>query len=140
MQGINSFNIRVYGLCFQDNKLLVLYEEYVGEKLTKLPGGGMEYGEGTIDCLKREFMEELNLNIKSVEHFYTQEDFVQSKFRENEQIITIYYLVEVENMADLKIMLSQIERVEWFPMDNNNPFGLPVDRLVFEKLQSFYSY
>lgn len=140
MQGINSFNIRVYGLCVQDNKLLVLHEDYVGEKLTKLPGGGMEYGEGTIDCLKREFMEELNLNIKSVEHFYTQEDFVQSKFRENEQLLTIYYLVEVENMADLKIMLSQIESVEWFPMDNNNPFGLPVDRIVFEKLQSFYSY
>lgn len=136
---INSFNIRVYGLCVQDNKLLVLHEEYVGEKLTKLPGGGMEYGEGTIDCLKREFMEELNLNIKSVEHFYTQEDFVQSKFSENEQLLTIYYLVEVENIADLEIKINQIERVEWLPMYNDNPFGLPVDRLVFEKLQSFRS-
>lgn len=136
---INSFNIRVYGLCVQDNKLLVLHEEYVGEKLTKLPGGGMEYGEGTIDCLKREFMEELNLSIKSVEHFYTQEDFVQSKFRENEQLLTIYYLVEVENIADLEIKINQIERVEWLPIGNENPFELPVDRLVFEKLQSFRS-
>lgn len=136
---INSFNIRVYGLCVQDNKLLVLHEEYVGEKLTKLPGGGMEYGEGTIDCLKREFMEELNLSIKSVEHFYTQEDFVQSKFRENEQLLTIYYLVEVENIADLEIKINQIERVEWLPIGNENPFELPVDKIVFEKLQSFRS-
>lgn len=136
---INSFNIRVYGLCVQDNKLLVLHEDYVGEKLTKLPGGGMEYGEGTIDCLKREFMEELNLSIKSVEHFYTQEDFVQSKFRENEQLLTIYYLVEVENIADLEIKINQIERVEWLPIGNENPFELPVDKIVFEKLQSFRS-
>lgn len=136
---INSFNIRVYGLCVQDDKLLVLHEEYVGEKLTKLPGGGMEYGEGTIDCLKREFMEELNLSIKSVEHFYTQEDFVQSKFRENEQLLTIYYLVEVENIADLEIKINQIERVEWLPIGNENPFELPVDKIVFEKLQSFRS-
>lgn len=136
---INSFNIRVYGLCVQDNKLLILNEEYVGEKLTKLPGGGMEYGEGTIDCLKREFMEELNLSIKSVEHFYTQEDFVQSKFRENEQLLTIYYLVEVENIADLEIKINQIERVEWLPIGNENPFELPVDKIVFEKLQSFRS-
>lgn len=139
MQGINSFNIRVYGLCVQDNKLLVLHEEYVGEKLIKLPGGGMEYGEGTIDCLKREFMEEINLSIKSVEHFYTQEDFVQSKFRENEQLLTIYYLVEVENIADLEIKIDQIERVEWLPIESESPFELPVDRIVFEKLQSFHS-
>lgn len=139
MQRINSFNIRVYGLCIQDNKLLVLHEEYVGEKLIKLPGGGMEYGEGIIDCLKREFMEEINLSIKSVEHFYTQEDFVQSKFRENEQLLTIYYLVEVENIADLEIKIDQIERVEWLPIGNENPFELPVDKIVFEKLQSIHS-
>lgn len=139
MQGINSFNIRVYGLCIQDNKLLVLHEEYVGEKLIKLPGGGMEYGEGTIDCLKREFMEEINLSIKSVEHFYTQEDFVQSKFKENEQLLTIYYLVQVENMVDLEIKIDQIECVEWLPIENENPFELPVDKIVFERLQSIHS-
>ena len=70
-------------------ELLTLHEEYVGEYLTKLPGGGLEYGEGTIECLRRELAEELNLNIKSATHFYTQEDFVESKFRENEQLITI---------------------------------------------------
>ena len=46
---INAFNVRVYALCINQKKeLLTLHEEYVGEYLTKLPGGGLEYGEVTI--------------------------------------------------------------------------------------------
>ena len=132
---INAFNVRVYALCINQKKeLLTLHEEYVGEYLTKLPGGGLEYGEGTIECLRRELAEELNLNIKSATHFYTQEDFVESKFRENEQLITIYYKVEMENEADLVALDPCIERVEWYPIGGKNPFNLPVDRLVYEKL------
>lgn len=132
---IDRFNVRVYGVCLKDQSVLVLHEEYAGNYLTKLPGGGLEFGEGTVQCLARELEEELNLTLKSATHFYTQEDFVQSRFRENEQLLTIYYLMEVESTEDLLILDPCIERVEWVPIFQENPFELPVDQIVYKKLQ-----
>lgn len=135
---INSFNIRVYAACIKDKKLFTLFEEYVGEKLTKLPGGGLEFGEGTVECLKREFAEELNLEIENIQHLYTQEDFIISKFKQNQQLLTIYYTADIKDESALKIMDSTIENTEWISLAEENPFNLPVDRIVFEKLKAIY--
>ena len=99
---IDKINIRVYAICVKENQLMVLKEGYAGEQLLKLPGGGLELGEGVLDCLHREFAEELNLKIKIVEHFYTQEEFLASRFRENEQLLTVYYKVDILNLGELK--------------------------------------
>jgi len=129
---IDKINIRVYALCIKDNKILALHEEYAGDFLIKLPGGGLEFGESTIECLKREFQEELNLDINVTEHFYTQDDFLVSRFRDNEQLITIYYLAEILNEEDQLILDPCIEKTEWFSLDGENPFQLPIDKRVFE--------
>lgn len=136
---IDKINVRIYAAAVRDEKVLTLYEEYAGEKLVKLPGGGLEFGEGILECLHREFEEELNAKIKIVEHLYTQENFQISKFRANEQLLTIYYIVEIVNMDDFLIMDSCIERAEWYPINYEiNPFKLPIDRIAFEKLQEKY--
>lgn len=132
---IDNINIRVYALCIKDQKILALHEEYAGDFLIKLPGGGLEYGESTIECLKREFQEELNLDVDITEHFYTQDDFLVSRFRENEQLLTIYYLAEIKNEEDLLILDPCIERTEWVPLNGENTFKLPIDRRVFEMAQ-----
>lgn len=134
--GTHKINVRVYAICIKNNEILVLFEKYAGEDLVKLPGGGLEYGEGTMECLHRELKEELNLRVKNVGHFYTQEGFLKSKFNENEQLLTIYYLAEIEDETELKILEPSIEKVEWKSLKlSENPFVLPVDRLVFEKLK-----
>lgn len=133
---INKINIRVYAIYLNENyELMALDEGYAGEKLVKLPGGGLEFGEGTLDCLHREFAEELNLKIKVLEHFYTQEDFLVSRFRENEQLLTIYYMVEILNLNELKILDESIEKVKWISLQEENPLPLPIDKIVFEKLK-----
>ncbi len=134
---IDSFNIRVYGVCLnENNEFLVLHEEYAGQYLTKLPGGGLEFGEGTIECLQRELNEELNLKIESVEHFYTQEEFIVSRFKDNQQLLTIYYLVKVKDLNDLLFMDPCIESVEWHAITANpSTLELPVDIVVYKKLQ-----
>ena len=54
-----QFNVRVYGLLFnEDNHILISDEEEYGFQFSKFPGGGLEYGEGLIDALKRDFIEE----------------------------------------------------------------------------------
>ena len=133
---IDRINIRVYAIYLNEkNELMALDEGYAGEKLIKLPGGGLEFGEGTIECLHREFAEELNLKIEVLEHFYTQEDFLVSRFRENEQLLTIYYTVNILNLEDLNILDDSIENVKWISLHEENPLPLPIDKIVFEKLK-----
>lgn len=133
---IDRINIRVYAIYFNENQeLMALDEGYAGEKLVKLPGGGLEFGEGTVECLHREFGEELNLKIEVLEHFYTQEDFLVSRFRENEQLLTIYYKVNILNLEDLQIMDESIEKIKWISLEEENPLPLPIDQLVFQKLK-----
>ena len=133
---IDKINIRVYAIYLNEkNELMALDEGYAGEKLIKLPGGGLEFGEGTIECLHREFAEELNLKIEVFEHFYTQEDFLVSRFRENEQLLTIYYTVNILNLEDLNILDDSIENVKWISLHEENPLPLPIDKIVFQKLK-----
>ena len=130
-------NVRVYAMIVKDGKVLALHEEYVGENLLKFPGGGLEYNEGVLDCVKRELQEELNIEVKNVEHLYTQEDFLVSKFRNNEQLLSIYYLGEMIDENDLMIMDTCIEKLEWIPLEiEENPFLLPIDKIAFEKLKT----
>ena len=50
-------------------------------------------GEGLIDGLKREFLEECNVAIEVTGHFYTTDFFVKSAFNDA-QVISVYYLVK----------------------------------------------
>ena len=89
-----SFNIRVYGLLINEQKQVLVSDEYIrGEYYTKFPGGGMEIGEGTRDCLKREFMEEMDLEVAIRDHLYTTDFYQVSAFNAAHQIISIYYYV-----------------------------------------------
>lgn len=133
---IDKINIRVYAAVVKEGKVLVLHEEYAGQQLMKLPGGGLEFGEGVLDCLHREFEEELNAKIKIVEHLYTQEDFLVSRFRENEQLLTLYYIAEILDETEFIILDPCIEKIDWIPIDTTeNPFPLPIDKIAFEKLK-----
>lgn len=132
MEAITQFNVRVYALLFHDEKLMILKEPYAGEILYKLPGGGVEFGEGIIETLQREFREELNLELENYTHFYTQEEFLVSRFRPHEQLITIYYIVEVENISHLQLLDPNIEEIIWIPKKdlNTEAVNLPIDKKV----------
>lgn len=90
-----SFNLRVYGIYINEKKQVLVADEFIrGKYYTKFPGGGLEFGEGTRDCLKREFLEEMNLRIEVGEHIYTTDYFQLSGFNADHQIISIYYHVK----------------------------------------------
>jgi ADP-ribose pyrophosphatase YjhB (NUDIX family) len=99
------FNIRVYGILINDQKQVLVSDELIrGKFYTKFPGGGLEYGEGTRDCLKREFLEEMNLKVEVAEHLYTTDHFQQSAFHPDHQIISIYY--KVNALENINVRLS----------------------------------
>lgn len=91
---MSYFNVRVYGLLLNENKEVLLSDEFeVGRHFTKFPGGGLELGEGLIEALKREFIEECQTEIEVVAHFYTTDFYEKSSFNDS-QVISIYYLVK----------------------------------------------
>lgn len=99
------FNIRVYGVLINEQKQVLVSDEFIrGNYYTKFPGGGLEYGEGTRDCLKREFIEEMNLPIEVGAHLYTTDYFQVSAFHPDHQIISIYYLVKP--LQEITVRLS----------------------------------
>ncbi len=89
-----KFNVRVYGLLINPlGQILLSDEEEYGFRFSKFPGGGLEYGEGLIDALKREFIEECDTEVEVLEHFYTTDFYIKSAFNDS-QIISVYYLVK----------------------------------------------
>lgn len=89
------FNIRVYGILINEQQQVLVSDEYIRDNYyTKFCGGGLEFGEGTIDCLKREFMEEMQLAVEVLDHLYTTDFYQQSAFNPAHQIISIYYYVK----------------------------------------------
>ncbi len=132
MKPLSSFNVRAYAICENDNKILALYEYHKDQLFCKLPGGGLEFGEGILDCLHREFLEELNVKIEIVEHLYTQEHFVESILDDGRQILLIYYIVKISNLEEMKISTPDISRFEWIDV-NENPFVLPTDKIALAK-------
>jgi len=130
------FNIRIYGLLIHKNKILIIREPFAGTVIDKFPGGGLEYGEGTIECLKREFMEELNLEIDVESHFYTQDFFLQSRFDKKEQILMIYYKVKAGDIAQLEVIDTDIQELIWRDLNelSADDLTLPTDQLVVEIL------
>ena len=88
------FNVRVYGILVTENDEVLVCDELIrGQEVTKFPGGGLEFGEGTRDCLKREFMEEMNLSVAVEDHLYTTDFFVPSAWNPAHQVLSIYYRV-----------------------------------------------
>ena len=92
-----QFTLRVYGILIDSNNRILVSDEYIrGGYFTKFPGGGLEFGEGTRDCLIREFKEETNLNVTIGKHIYTTDIFQISAFNSRQQIISIYYYVHTD--------------------------------------------
>lgn len=101
---IKRFNIRVYGLIINEKKQVLLSDEYVLDtKMTKFPGGGLEFGEGPADCIKREAEEEFGQKIEIIDHFYTTHYFQKALYFEDTQLISIYYLIRFPDAIRFKV-------------------------------------
>jgi 8-oxo-dGTP diphosphatase len=137
---INSFTIRAYGLLINKNdEVLVTREMVQGKLLIKFPGGGLEFGEGLKDCLKREFKEELNIEIEVDSHFYTTDYFVQSVFDPSKQVLSVYYkvstLASIDHLYTEEVNVEPEEGKELFMWKKiseiiKEDFTLPIDQHV----------
>ncbi|EHQ30145.1 NUDIX domain-containing protein [Mucilaginibacter paludis] len=142
-----SFNVRVYGLLINDKReVLISDEKEYGTLFSKFPGGGLEYGEGLIDGLKREFLEECDMEIDVVKHFYTTHFFVEALFVGG-QLISVYYLVK--NVSPISLVIKHkpfdfdaegevLQAFRWVSIDSITPDDVtfPIDKHVVELLKN----
>jgi len=136
-----QFNVRVYGLLINEHQeILVSDEQEYGMQFTKFPGGGLEYGEGLTDGLKREFVEECNAEIEVISHFYTTDFFVKSAFNDS-QIISVYYTIRNINTLNLNFKKKVfdfdgegdvLQAFRWVKLSElrEDDFTFPIDQYV----------
>ncbi|HDJ33357.1 MAG TPA: NUDIX domain-containing protein [Bacteroidetes bacterium] len=139
--------VRVYALIINRKKEILLTDEYqMDMRMTKFPGGGLQYGEGTIDCLKREAMEELGQELEVKNHFYTTDFFQETMFFRGYQLISIYYLAGFKQPIRFRISdrpfdfpedVNGSQSFRWAAIESLRPEDLtfPIDRVVLKKLQ-----
>jgi ADP-ribose pyrophosphatase YjhB (NUDIX family) len=149
------FNIRVYGILSGKNKEVLVSDEFIrGNQYTKFPGGGLEFGEGTRECLIREFQEEMGLVVNVTDHLYTTDFFQMSAFNPEHQIISIYY--KVVALEEIRVPLrtrlfdfdeaqmevyhktGETETFRFIPWEffSTESVSLPIDKVVAGLLKS----
>jgi 8-oxo-dGTP diphosphatase len=151
---MSIISIRVYGILINENKQLLVSDELIrGKYYTKFPGGGLEFGEGTRDCLRREFKEEMDLSVEIGDHIYTTDYYQPSAFKEGQQIFSIYYFAKA--LEPIKVRLrdkpfdfdeAQLKQHELTHCTESFRFidwenvsadvvTLPIDKIVVEMLK-----
>lgn len=148
---MSHITVRVYGVLIDPSYGLLVSDEFIrGDFFTKLPGGGLEFGEGTRDCLVREFKEETGLDITVGEHIYTTDFYQPSAFRVGDQILSIYYYVQPISLEPLQTRAiafdfspneiadknGQAEHTRWIPLKilSEEAMSLPIDKIVVATL------
>ena len=148
---MSYITIRVYGILIDPTLGLLVSDEFIrGDFFTKLPGGGLEFGEGTRDCLIREFKEETGLDVTVGDHIYTTDYYQPSAFRAGDQILSIYYRVNPISLAPLNTTAiafdftpeeiadknGQAEHTRWMALNDlsEGAMSLPIDKIVINKI------
>mgnify|MGYP006267399229 CR=1 FL=1 len=143
---MSQFNIRVYGIYVKDGKLLVTDEIRFGIKMTKLPGGGLHFGEGLANCLQREWWEELEAEIEVGDIFYVNPFLQKSAFDKADEVMALYFWVKP--LAPLQVSFTtrpmdfpdnrnEQQVFRWIPIKDLKPqdFTFPVDQSLVPKLR-----
>lgn len=142
---MEKFNLRVYGLLLNEMGQILVSDEFRNaHAFTKFPGGGVEFGEGFKQALKREFQEELNSEVEVGDLFYFNENYQPSAFNPKHQLISFYYFVDFQNWKNIEAnkhkfpLIEDGEKYRWVDLKNLKieELTFPIDKIVGEKLKA----
>jgi 8-oxo-dGTP diphosphatase len=89
----NKVRVRACGVCWQDDRLLMInHTSLTPGDFWAPPGGGIEFGQPIEEALKREFAEETGLNITPLEFLFGCE-YIQKPIH----AIELFYAVKADS-------------------------------------------
>jgi len=123
----DRFRIRVAGICFLDNKLLLITHKKNNKEYWVVPGGRVEFSEPAEQTLIREYNEELNLDIK-VQKFLFYNESLPPDYPVH--TLNLFFLVKSLS-SDIKLA---DEEILWkFAFFNKNQIN---NLLIYPKINS----
>lgn len=137
------FNLRIYGILINEfDQVLISDECQNGYAFTKFPGGGLELGEGFVHALKREFREELEIEVEVGELFYFNEFYQPSVFKPEDQVHSFYYRVNYPDWRSIVADQHEVplteegEKHRWVGLKELKieDFTFPIDKIVVKHL------
>lgn len=86
------YRVSTKGLVVRDGKILLVQEK---DGRWELPGGGLEFDQEIFDSLKREFVEEMGVNIAEITE---RPVYVWKQKREKDHRLFVGYKVEIDSL------------------------------------------
>ncbi|MBR1971302.1 MAG: (deoxy)nucleoside triphosphate pyrophosphohydrolase [Clostridia bacterium] len=128
---MSEIKIVVAGLIFDKDKFLVARRPITKSRggLFEFVGGKVEEGETHAEALRREFMEELNLEIKVGELFM--------KVRHTYTDIDIYLYLYMAEIVGGELKLMEHSEIKWITKDEIDDLEFcPADKDILAKIKS----
>jgi len=115
----SRFRVGAYGLLVEEGRVLITKTRTRTGILHNFPGGALELGEGALEALQREFLEETGLRVRPGALAHASESFFRSKDYPENQLVKLYWLVTREG-GDLRSEGNgdDVAGVFWAPLDS----------------------
>jgi 8-oxo-dGTP pyrophosphatase MutT (NUDIX family) len=124
------FNLRVAGIYIENGHVLI--HKMLGDTTWSLPGGRVEIAEETKNSLKREFLEELGIEIEVTTLVFTVENFFNYNGKDIHEIGFYYFVnsndekylnmsgtfygVEGERLIYKWVPINHLDEIELYPI------------------------
>jgi len=122
-------------LIIKDKKILLVKRRDTRKEFNdrfEFPGGGVEYGEGLEECLKRETLEETGYRVKTIEHL---PKIFTNVWKNNEDSYQVYLVLYICNVVSGKLKLNPTEHSSfgWYTFKQMMNLNLiPLNRKTIE--------
>ncbi|WP_040979555.1 NUDIX hydrolase [Oceanobacillus jeddahense] len=112
----------VHGLCFKENKLLLVN---LNDRNWDIPGGHMEQGEAPVDCFKREAYEEGYIEGSCALLGYITVDHTENFEWDSEGLYPkigyqVFYYMDIQQIVEFKAAYESTDRIWIHPAEVKN--------------------
>lgn len=108
---VSTIRVIVIGVAIRDDRVLAIegFDTTKGERFHRPPGGGIEFGETSEESLRREFREELDVELTAIAYLGALENLFTYEGQRGHEILFVY---RVELADDERFSADTVAGVE----------------------------